>query len=247
MQSSALALMMAHGEIEMCDFAIFADTQAEPRSVYKWLDWLETRLPFEVKRVTFGDPFTETAKERTSKKTGNNYMRADVPAYTSNGGTMWRQCTSRWKLEPIFKALKSYKTDGVNMILGISTDEAHRQKPAKFGWITNIYPLITSNLSRSDCLQWMENHNYPTPPRSACVFCPYHSDKEWNRLKTEEPEEFQRAVLFEKSLQQTAVKITRLDYKPFLHPSRKPLATVQFRDQDQPNLFGNECEGMCGV
>jgi len=41
-QSSTLALMAAKGEVTpMPDFAIFADTQSEPESVYKWLDWLE--------------------------------------------------------------------------------------------------------------------------------------------------------------------------------------------------------------
>lgn len=54
-QSSTLALMAAHGEIERPDCAIFADTQAEPESVYRWLDWLETQLPFPVLRVTKGE------------------------------------------------------------------------------------------------------------------------------------------------------------------------------------------------
>lgn len=54
-QSSTLALMAVHGEITpMPDAAIFADTQAEPQSVYKWLDWLEMQLPFPVHRVTKG-------------------------------------------------------------------------------------------------------------------------------------------------------------------------------------------------
>lgn len=51
-QSSTLALMAAHGEITpMPDCAIFADTGSEPRKVYEWLDWLETKLPFPVHRV----------------------------------------------------------------------------------------------------------------------------------------------------------------------------------------------------
>lgn len=51
-QSSTMALMAAAGEITpMPDCAIFADTQAEPKSVYKWLDWLEGQLPFPVIRV----------------------------------------------------------------------------------------------------------------------------------------------------------------------------------------------------
>ncbi len=41
-QSSTMALMAAHGEIEpMPDAAIFADTQNEPQRVYEWLDWLD--------------------------------------------------------------------------------------------------------------------------------------------------------------------------------------------------------------
>ena len=50
-QSSTLALMYALGELEpMPKAAIFADTQAEPASVYKWLDWLEKQLPYPVYR-----------------------------------------------------------------------------------------------------------------------------------------------------------------------------------------------------
>jgi len=58
-QSSTLALMIAHGELDPVDAAIFADTQWEPRKVYEWLDWLEAEIqrcphPFPVYRVTQG-------------------------------------------------------------------------------------------------------------------------------------------------------------------------------------------------
>jgi len=54
-QSSTMALMAAAGEITpMPKCAIFADTQAEPQSVYTWLDWLENQLPFPVVRATKG-------------------------------------------------------------------------------------------------------------------------------------------------------------------------------------------------
>lgn len=42
-QSSTLALMAARGEVPgfpKLDCAIFADTQDEPASVYRWLEWL---------------------------------------------------------------------------------------------------------------------------------------------------------------------------------------------------------------
>lgn len=54
-QSTTLALMASHGEIgPMPDCAIFADTQAEPLSVYSHLARLTAQLPFPVDIVTAG-------------------------------------------------------------------------------------------------------------------------------------------------------------------------------------------------
>lgn len=251
-QSSVMALMAVKGEIlPKPDIAVFADTQAEPQSVYRWLDWLETQLDYQVIRVTAGNLADEAVKIRTSSKTGLPYLRQDIPAHTLNNegaqGITWRQCTARFKLEPIFKFAKQWKDEGVTMWMGISTDEAQRMKDAVKPWITNRYPLIEQRISRSDCFEWMSQNNYPMPPRSSCVFCPYHSDKEWLRLKNEEPEEFARAVDFEKKLQASVGQIPRLESQYYLHSSCKPLDKVLFKHENQPNLFGNECEGMCGI
>ena len=133
------------------------------------------------------------------------------------------------------------------MWMGISTDEAQRMKDSRKFWIEHRYPLIEMGISREDCLTWMADNNYPKPPRSACVYCPYHSDKEWTRLKNEEPAEFARAIKFEKDLQAAFIATERLEGKPSLHNSRKNLDTITFTHEDQIDLFGNECEGMCGV
>jgi hypothetical protein len=251
-QSSVMALMATKKEITpMPDLAIFADTQAEPDSVYRWLDWLETQVSFPVLRVTAGNLAEEAVKIRTSSKTGMPYLRQDIPAHTLNEsgehGITWRQCTARFKIEPIFKIAKEWKSEGVTMWMGISTDEAQRMKDSPKPWVLNRYPLIERRFSRSDCFDWMERHGYPAPPRSSCVFCPYHSDKEWLRLKNEEPSEFAKAVKFEKQLQTAVGQIPRLESQYYLHSSCTPLDEVVFKHENQPNLFGNECEGMCGV
>jgi len=251
-QSSTMALMAAVGEIApMPDAAIFADTQAEPESVMTYLDWLESVLPYPVIRASRPNVVANALKIRTSKKTGADYMQLRIPAYTLNAkgdsGTLWRQCTSFWKIEMIQREVHQYKSEGVAMWLGISTDESHRQKDSKKSWIEHRYPLIERGLSRQDCLQWMERQGYPKPPRSACYFCPYHSDAEWIRLKTEEPKEFQNAVVFENRMQKQMAKMASMDSIPYLHPERKPLDQINFRHENQPNMFGNECEGMCGV
>lgn len=108
-------------------------------------------------------------------------------------------------------------------------------------------------MTRHDCLRWMERRGYPRPPRSACVFCPYHNNHEWRRLKNEEPEEFARAVEFERTLQAVKDASDNFASVPFLHRTLVPLSEVDLSTDDERgqgllNLnFGNECFGMCGV
>jgi hypothetical protein len=129
--------------------------------------------------------------------------------------------------------------------IGISTDEAHRMKTSSEPWSVNRYPLIEAGMSRTDCLRWMADNGYPQPPRSACTFCPYHSDAEWLRLKRESPAEFQNAVIFEKRAQELAAQCKGTWGVPFLHASRQPLDQVVFKEGDDKDGFGNECEGGC--
>jgi len=143
--------------------------------------------------------------------------------------------------------------------IGISTDEASRMKESHVDYVKNIWPLIDANISRQDCLNWMKEKGFPKPPRSACVFCPYHSDHEWLRLQTEEPEEFKRAIRFEKEYQRLKVlTVSKKGFFPYLHDSRKPLETIDFaalvkaadakaKGKLEASQFNNECLGMCGV
>lgn len=81
------------------------------------------------------------------------------------------------------------------------------------------------------------------------MYCPFHNDNEWRRLKEEEPEAFDRAVRFEKEYQATYAAIPTVVGTPYLHKSLQPLSDVDFtvKDDGQLSLFGNECTGMCGV
>jgi hypothetical protein len=133
--------------------------------------------------------------------------------------------------------------------IGISADEAERQKDSRVPWIKHYYPLIEKNMTRQDCVSWMLKNGYPEPPRSACVFCPFHSDKEWLRIKSC-PKDWNRVVEFERQLQDAASRQNALTGKPFLHKSCKPIDQVDFtnaKGYEQISLFGNDCEGLCGV
>lgn len=260
-QSSTMALMAAKGEITpMPDLAIFADTQAEPESVYTWLDWLEKQLPFPVHRVTKGDLYKEALTIRTTED-GRKFARVNLPMHMQNedgsaGRITHRNCTIEYKIRPIEKALRhtceiprGAKDVLVSQWIGISLDEATRMKEAKASWIKNRWPLIELGMRRNDCIVWMRENGFPEPPRSSCVFCPFHNNTEWRRLKNDEPLEFTKAVEFE-TLMQTARESDNFRSIPFLHPSLKPLQLVDLstaEERGQLNLFENECEGMCGV
>lgn len=260
-QSSTLALMAATGTITpMPDFAIFADTQAEPASVYKWLDWLETQLPFPVHRVTNGN-MTEAMMTFRTAKDGRVWTKSMIPAFmqATDGsiGLLGRSCTADYKIAPILKNLRRLcsikrgeKQVQITQWIGISYDEIQRMKPSRDAWTQHRWPLIELEMRRHDCIAWLKKHGYPEPPRSACSYCPFHSNKEWRRLKDHEPEAFAEAVRVEKELQRTKAETDNMKSIPWLHRSCVPLEEVDLStemDAGQLDMFGNECEGLCGV
>lgn len=231
-QSTTLALMAAHGEIEMPDCAIFADTGWEPRAVYDHLDRLEPLLPYPVHRVSAGDI-------RDSIATG----RYEPIPWHVPGGMGRRQCTKQYKLYPIRRRVRELlggKTPrgGCEMWLGISRDEAHRMKPSNVQYITNRWPLIERDMTRQDCRRRLEGWGIDAP-RSACCGCPFLSDADWvlRRHQTE----WDATVALSQRLAATG---------QYMHRSLLPLDRIDLRnhaERGQADLFGNECEGMCST
>jgi hypothetical protein len=261
-QSSTMALMAAHGEITpMPDGAIFADTQAEPQAVYEWLDWLEKELPFPVHRVTAGN-LREAALEKHVSAKGETYFKTAIPFFTlapngDKGKVNHRSCTRDYKIRPLLKAARRLasvkrgeRTPVVTQWIGISLDEMQRMKPAREPWVDIRWPLIEKRMTRHLCLEWMRLRGYPEPPRSACVFCPFHSSTEWRKLKTEDPISFDDAVDFDAEARRLR-EGTNWKSLPFVHRSLQPLDQVDLRnDVDRGQLtmsWLDECEGICGV
>lgn len=278
-QSTTMALMAAHGEIgPMPDAAVFADTQAEPFKVYEHLKWMKggNALPFPVYVATAGSLTDQIF--RASAGSGRNDGRPPFFVKNPDGtrGMLSRQCTHDFKLIPIHKqvrqllglqpgqsirSLSAVKELGlkrrdrvppvVEQWIGISLDEAIRMKPAKHSWVRNRFPLLEINMTRSDCEDWLRQHDYPIPPKSACVYCPFKSDAEWVWLRDNDPEGFALAVQIDKALR--SVGYVGLVGEGYLHESLKPLDEVEFKPKakrkrwHQTNMFLNECEGMCGV
>jgi len=258
-QSTTMALMASNGLLStMPDCAIFADTQWEPKAVYSHLEWLRSGvLRFPVHIVSAGDLRSDIL--RRSNTTGGRF--AAVPWFTINSdgtpGMGRRQCTSEYKIKPIARKLRDILNVGpkarikpgtVRMWLGISIDEASRMRPSRVQWIENKWPLIDARMSRRDCLSWLASHGYPTPPKSACIGCPFHSRAHWQNMKRADGDEWRDAVYVDASLRLNGPGHRGMRSIDYMHSNRVPLPTaVESPDNNQIDLFDNECEGMCGV
>ena len=265
-QSTTLYLMGMHGELERnFDVAIFADPQDEPAAVYEHLEWLESQGGAPIIRGTAGC----LGDDLQSGRDGTGQSFASIPAFTAihEGdplGMVRRQCTREYKIEVIEKTIRREllglkfrqqipKNVHVHQYIGFSYDEARRAarmrgRYASIKWASCHFPLIDEVMKRGDCLRWLDDHGgvpHQTP-RSACVFCPFHSNDEWRRVK-ENPVDWERACEVDDSLRIEGNIVNRgLNAKLYVHRSCRPLREVNLNDS-QMSLFDMECEGGCGL
>ena len=263
-QSTTLALMAVKGEIDPVDCAIFADTQSEPKSVYVHLERLRAALPYPVYVISKGS----LHQELIDATEGRNGAWGRPPLYLRNPdgskGMLRRQCTQDYKLDVIRRKVRELAgvkrgSPGprrviVEQLIGISIDEATRQRESRCRWIENSYPLVRRGITLAKCITKLEGWGWPSVPKSACTFCPYHSDAMWAEMKANDPESFADAMDIDNRLRSRGM-LTVLKGEAYLHASRRPLASLNFKPQlARPNeqrfdfgIFGQECEGMCGV
>lgn len=261
-QSTTLALMINHGHLPPVDCAMFADTEGEPRKVYAHLKWLRAHVAYPIHTVSAGNLWKSASTLRKVRDANRFYLKTSLPVFTATNderGRGKRFCTSDFKIDPLNRALRKMlgvksvrRSSGVlvEMLLGITTDEAQRMKPSEQHWIEKQFPLVdVFNMDRRDCIEWCERRGYQTPPRSACTFCPNHDDGFWLDM---EPDEFADVCGKERELQAAYAATGSLTSVPYFHRSCVPLDQVTFArpvpGMKQRGLpFGEECEGVCGV
>jgi len=263
-QSSTLALMIHKGKIPMVDCAIFADTQAEPPKVYEWLEFIKKTVSYPVYIVTWRNLEQDVLDASQGK-----YQAFTIPFYTKNKeteqkGMLMRQCTADYKIKPVTKKVREllgykkgervdFKQVKVEMLMGISTDEMRRMRMNRLRYIDNQYPLINDlGMSRQDCIMWMKDNGYPMPTKSACYFCPFHSQSTWKEIKENDPELFEKAVQMDRQIRDQEKYKIKNKYKDdlYLHRSCEPLDKA-LEDDGQLDMFdgfNSICdEGMCGI
>ncbi|MCW1885601.1 hypothetical protein OKA04_12755 [Luteolibacter flavescens] len=172
------------------------------------------------------------------------------------GGMLWRKCTTDYKIIPIRrKARLIMEAAGARCIvqqIGISTDEAERERTSDVQYIHNDHPLLRLGWSRAKCEAWLWERFSMRVPKSACRWCPYRSNAGWRAMKKDEPDEFELACQFDEAIREAQGKkvngagiIGRL----YVHRSFTPLRTANLADLPGQRDFGfeQECHGMCGL
>ena len=282
-QSTTLALMAAAGDITPMPHAgIFADTGWEPARVYRHLQWLtgcdlveedgrlravpgvyqKGELPFPVHIAVHGD----IRQDLIAAATRGDRV-AQPPAFLlhpdGTPGQIRRACTYEFKIKAIERTIREIagikkrqrRVDiTVEKWFGISLDEAGRMRDSEYSWAVNRYPLIEQGMTRHGCLEWCQQRGYPLPPKSACIGCPFHSNRHWREMRDNYPEEWQDAVYIDQLIRHG---LPGVKLPAFLHPQRVPLDQVDLRTlrergqltlfDDDEDAFMGECEGMCGV
>ena len=252
-QSSALCWLFEDGLLENPpDIAIFADTQNEPREVYAYLQTLKREIKlFPILQTTRGNLAENPAK---------------VPLFVKRPdgkrGMGYRQCTSEYKIKQVERAVREFlgyakgkwMRHEVEMILGISADEEGRRRVSRNRRETLRYPLLDELYwTRKECLLYFESCGRPLPPRSACTFCPYRSNKEWAEMKQNNPLDFEAACRFDESVRDKGgLNFARegrdAPGEQFVHYSLTPLRNADLSAKHSKRYgMENECEGMCGI
>jgi hypothetical protein len=240
--------MAAVGEIDPVTAAIHGDTGWERAATYAfaetWTPWLEER---GVKVVT-----THHSAKSVIETNGTSVL---IPAFTetpgsAKGGQIRRQCTNRWKIQPVRRAIRKlfpgYLGPGdVSLLMGISMDEWSRARESDVKYIKNTYPLLDRKMSRQDCMIFLKKVGVPSPVKSACVFCPYQNKRRWGELKAAGGADWEMAIGVDER-----IRDIRPPHQLFVHPSRVPLRTLVTTMDGQSNMFDEDegcATGFCFV
>lgn len=243
-QSFTIACMSALGELPKLDYAIHSDTGYESKLTYafsrKYTPWLEEH---GIKIVTTHGTSGDT--DEIFNKMKNGKLFACIPVFQANvsgSGTsmLRRQCTSKWKIRPIRRVISNVrKRHPVIQVMGISYDEMERMRSSDLKYLTYEYPLVNRKITRQDCVIWLEKNKIDVPPKSACVFCPYHSTQKWAHTKLIQ-EDWEIAVKVD-----NLIRDYDIDKKSYLNMKLLPLEELDLSKYDDYDFI--ECSGTCWV
>lgn len=225
---------------------LISDTKKQYRKLEKSIELQDMLLPLPPLEKVIASALEKFEKGIMDGKIKEGWKEMDT-------AMLGRQCTQRLKIRPIQKYLKeemdATEDNPVGQYIGISFDEWHRMTTDKDKRFELLYPLVKARITREDCEEYILDCGYPLPEKSACVGCPYHSNKTWKTLNDKELEE----VIHVEQILNHFIKNSRLAQRPYFangtrfHPSMKPMHERPFASEKEDVSTLLERDGVCGA
>ena len=238
-QSTAIAVLVAQRKLPTPELMVMADTGREQTPVWDYLrDYVNPML-----RQTVGREIEIAGHALATVDLYSKSGKLLIPAFTAPSGKLPTYCSTEWKRRVVRRWLR-LKGHGprrpIDTWIGISRDEITRMKDSDVDWQRYTYPLIDLVPTRRvDCIQLVLDAGLPTPPRSSCWMCPFHTRAEWVEMT---PSDKAKAILLDEEIRQQ-------DPNVYLHNSRKPLIEVlEMTDGEEVDERDGVCDsGYCFV
>lgn len=246
-QSTAVLVLTAQGKLNY-DLFVMADVGADSENPAT-IDYVNSvaipyakkhNIPFVILQKNYaGQPDTLLNLIHRNKKC------VPIPARLKTGAPANRTCTVDFKIDVVDKYLRKNGYTDVICGLGISTDEYTRARTTEWQQIYKTmrkkreYPLIDLRINRAGCEKIIAAAGLPPAPKSACWFCPFHSQVRWQDMRKNEPDLFYKACELDELLRARRLSMGRDEI--YIHPRLVPLrAAVGY----QPDLW-DETENCC--
>jgi len=181
--STALAVLM-HKIIPEMEY-FFCDTGKELPETYEYLDRIKARLGIKIAYLNADRDF-----DHWLEVYGGVLPSPQV-----------RWCTRKLKIEPLEKFVGNDQTISY---IGIRSDENRDGYISSKQNIKPVYPFKERNLVKADIFRILEESGIGIPDyyswrsRSGCFFCFFQRKYEWVRLSEEHPDQFSKAVAYER-------------------------------------------------
>ena len=232
--SAALMIILVRNKAPL-DEVVFADTGGEVPETYSYLPVAQEYL------AKHGVPFKVIAHRKGDQDLyANSWNRGVFPS------AIWRWSTRDFKVLPLHRY---YRTLGqhINQYLAIAYDEFERMKTSRVGYITNIYPLIDTKVTRQACIEAIQEEGLPVPVKSGCYFCPFNSLSRWQWLYEQHPDLYDNAIALEEhSKHFPAQLLTDQVFRDKAHiPLRQLPAHFRRCDVDNTESTIGICGGEC--
>ncbi len=230
-QSVAMVVLVARGELSRPDAVIIADTGREMPGTFEYAREHVIPLLASV-GLQLHVAGHELAAVDLYAKNGDLLL----PVYTQTG-KLPGFCSSEWKARVVDRYVRRQLgwTGSYLTWIGYSLDERRRARPDP----ARRYPLLELSLTRADCEQIITAAGLPLPRKSRCYMCPHQSPDEWMEVYTN-PELWRAAVAVDE-------EIAAWDDTVYLHQSRKRLRDLNDDDMrtDDKSLYRQCGLGMC--